>query len=110
MRAYEGIARPMLATLIAAVAPRPVCPIQRPTGKPIRIATRTEAPAISEVLQEADGDPIGPAPVRRVEEPADDVRHQRAPRARAHGVRRRSSCTSSTSATMAKATERPAPR
>ena len=31
--AYEGTARPMFAMLIAAVAPRPVCPVHSPIGR-----------------------------------------------------------------------------
>ena len=55
--AYDGTARPMLAMLIAAVAPRPVWPMYSPIGSAIAVAAATETRADREVLEQPERDP-----------------------------------------------------
>ena len=81
-----------------------------PDGEPDQDRDEDGRAGHREVLQHPDRDPVRALPVGRVEEPADDIRHQAADRARAHGVRRRSTRTSSTSARTANATVSAAPR
>ena len=69
--ARDGIARPMLATLTARVAARPVCPIQTPDGQRDRGGDQERDARDPDLLQEPDGDPVGTGPVRRIEQPAD---------------------------------------
>ena len=79
MTAYDGIARPMLATLIIRFAQRPVWPTYRPNGSAMSVAvTRTSRRADREVLEEPVRDPGLALPVGRVGEPGDDHVHQRA--------------------------------
>ena len=63
MTAYEGIARPMFAMLIATFAPRPVWPIHSPIGSAIRVATRIDTPAIARCSRTRHGIPVCPCQV-----------------------------------------------
>ena len=63
MTAYDGTARPMLARLIAMLAPRPVWPIQSPIGSATSVAARIDTPTIARCSTSRHGIPVWPCQV-----------------------------------------------
>ena len=114
MTASDGSARPMLATLTASRAPRPVWPIQSPTGSAIaRAMQRARSPRSRRVRPCRIGMPFGPGQlagsgsqaIEPVPLPLDHELLRRSAPAptppEVHGVSRRWSRTNRTSTTIA---------
>ena len=84
--AYDGIARPMLARLIARLAPRLVWPMYSPSGTATIVASRTTRPEMIRCSRSRFGMPVVPCQLAGSRSNSTMSHQATAARAWAHGV------------------------